>query len=199
MFGPFHEVYELAKPFLNTRNNEIHMKISYAFCSKLLEREGGVETVAKPAIILHDVGWKMVPEELQLKAFGPHEYDRKINRIHEVEGARIAREILEKVKYDPVLIDEIAEIILGHDSRQDPLSISDAIVKDADKLWRFSQEALIIDSERFSIDPRVHAVWLGQQIDGWLITETGRKTAREEQQLRIAGLEKPTVNPSGQK
>ena len=96
MFGQFQEVYELAKPYLNTRNNDIHMKVSYAFCSKLLEIEGGIESIVKPAVILHDVGWKMVPEELQLKAFGPKDYDRTLNRVHEVEGSRLAREILDR-------------------------------------------------------------------------------------------------------
>ncbi len=188
MFGQFQEVYELAKPFLDTRNNDIHMKVSYAFCKKLLEIEGGLEYVVKPAVILHDVGWKMVPEELQLKAFGPKDYDRTINRIHEVEGSRIAREILGQLEWDTVVIDEIAEIILGHDSRKAALSINDAIVKDSDKLWRYSKEALAIDCERFGIDPARHVKWLGTQIEEWFLTETGIKLAREELELRSSSL-----------
>lgn len=188
MFGPFSAVYELAKPFLDTRNNEIHMRISYGFVNKLLEVEKGNQAVVRPAIILHDVGWKMVPEELHLQAFGPKNYDRTINRIHEVEGARIARQILEDVNYDSQLIEEIVEIISGHDSREKPLSIDDAIVKDADKLWRFSKEAIKIDPERFGIDPAVHVHWLGEQIDEWFLTETGRKIANEEQRLRTLSL-----------
>lgn len=101
----------------------------------------------------------------------------------------MSREILEKLEYDDSLVDEIVEIILGHDSRKDPLSLNDAIVKDADKLWRFSKEAFKIDPERFRIDPAVHIHWLGQQIDGWFITETGRKIAREEQRLRVVSLQ----------
>lgn len=188
MFGQFQEVYELAKPYLNTRNNDIHMKVAYAFCSKLLEIEGGIESVVKPAVILHDVGWKMVPEELQLKAFGPKDYDRTINRIHEVEGSRLAREILQQLNWDKVVIDEIAEIIQGHDSRKAALSTNDALVKDADKLWRYSQEALVIDCERFHIDPDTHVEWLGNQIDEWFITDSAIKLAREELESRLAGL-----------
>ncbi|MDD3473776.1 MAG: HD domain-containing protein [Syntrophaceae bacterium] len=190
MFGQFQEVYELAKPYLNTRNNDIHMKVSYAFCSKLLEIEGGIESIVKPAVILHDVGWKMVPEELQLKAFGPKDYDRTLNRVHEVEGSRLAREILQQLKWDTAVIDEIAEIILGHDSRKAALSINDALVKDADKLWRYSPEALVIDCERFHIDPDTHVKWLGTQIDEWFITDSAIKLAREELESRFAGLRK---------
>ncbi len=189
MRARFREIIEMAKSFLDTRNNRIHMEVSKGFAVRLLDSERGDETVVLPAIILHDVGWKMVSEELHLQAFGPHAKDMETNRIHEVEGARIAREILEKLEYDESLVDEIVEIILGHDSRKDPLSLNDAIVKDADKLWRFSKEAFKIDPERFRIDPAAHIHWLGQQIDGWFITETGRKIAREEHQLRVVSLQ----------
>ncbi|MGC8658940.1 MAG: HD domain-containing protein [Desulfomonilaceae bacterium] len=189
MFGSFSEIYELAKPFLDTRNNEVHMRVSYGFVNKLLEVENGNQAVTCPAIILHDVGWKMVPEELQLQAFGPKNYDRKINRIHEVEGAKIARKILEKVDYDPNLLEEIVEIISGHDSRKEALSINDAIVKDADKLWRFSREAIKIDPERFDIDRSVHVHWLAEQIDKWFLTESGHRMALEEQRQRLLEID----------
>ena len=71
-----------------------------------------------PAIILHDVGWKFIPEDLQTTAFGPGEKDMDLNRVHEVEGARIAGEILARLNYRHSLINEIREIILGHDSRK---------------------------------------------------------------------------------
>ena len=76
-------IYELAKPFLETRDNEIHTRIAFSFALKLLAAEGGNEAVVLPAVMLHDVGWKSVPEDLQLKAFGPGRNDREINRVHE--------------------------------------------------------------------------------------------------------------------
>ena len=178
------EIFERAKPFLETRQNEIHTRVAFSFALKLLAAEGGDERVILPAVMLHDIGWKFVPEDLHLKAFGPQDVDMNINRIHEVEGSRKAREILEKVGYEQDLIKEIAEIILGHDSRKDSLSLNDAIVKDSDKLWRFSADAFAIDPERFQIDPEVHAKWLEQQIEKWFFTETAKKLAREEQRQR---------------
>jgi hypothetical protein len=189
MQAPFWEIREKARPFLDTRNNLIHMEVSQDFAVKMLKIELGEERVVLPAIILHDVGWKMVPENLHLQAFGPKAKDMETNRIHEVEGARIAREILESLDFSSSLVNEIVEIILGHDSRKVALSLNDAIVKDADKLWRFSAEALKTNPKRFKIDPKVHVNWLGQQIDGWFITQTGRKIARAEQLLRAASLE----------
>lgn len=192
MFEQFQNIYELAKQFLDTRNNEIHTKISRDFAVRLMQAEGGDPMVIFPAIILHDVGWKMIPEDMHLRAFGPNAKDMETNRIHEVEGARIAREVLQKVNYEDALIDEIAEIIAGHDSREKPMSLNDAIVKDADKLWRFSKEAFSIDPERFGVAPALHILWLEKQIDGWLITETGRKIAREEQRKRARTLNDAT-------
>jgi HD superfamily phosphodiesterase len=177
-------IFERAKAFLDTRDNELHTRIASAFAEKLLEAEGGDARVVLPAILLHDVGWKMVPEDLQLKAFGPGHNDMTINRIHEVEGAKIARRLLEEIGYDPKLTDEIVAIILEHDSRLKPLSLNDAIVKDSDKLWRFTAEALQVDPKRFAIDPGVHTRWLKLQIDGWFITETGKRLARQEQRQR---------------
>lgn len=184
MKGKYLEIFNLARPLLDTRDNELHTRIAYSFAVKLLQAEGGDETVVLPAIILHDTGWKSVPEELHLKAFGPGVNDMDLNKIHEIEGTKRAREILEQVAYDPGLIAEIVEIIRGHDSRLEPLSRNDAIVKDADKLWRFSAEALVVDPKRFNIGPGVHVRWLKEQIDGWFLTETGREMAREEQRLR---------------
>jgi hypothetical protein len=185
------EIYRLAKPYLQTRDNELHTRIAYSFALRLLDAEGGNPAVVLPAVMLHDLGWKTIPEDLHLKAFGPGENDMEINRRHEVEGARIAREILEEVRYDPKLTDEIVEIILGHDSRIEPLSKNDAIVKDSDKLWRFSKEALGVDPIRFGIDAGVHTVWLGHQIDKWLLTATGKRLALEEQRLRAISFGVP--------
>jgi hypothetical protein len=184
MFEPYEHIYTLAKPYLDTRDNDLHTRIAFGFAKRLLASEGGSEAVVLPAILLHDVGWKSLPEELHLKAFGPWKSDKNINRVHEVEGAKIARQILEQVAYDAQLIDEIVSIISGHDSRSEPLSLNDAIVKDSDKLWRFSKEALEVDPKRFSIRPEVHTKWLGLQIEKWFLTRTGKEIAYDEYRQR---------------
>lgn len=177
-------IYELAGPYLETRDNVSHTRGAFGFALKLLAAEGGNEAVVLPAVILHDIGWKSVPEDLQHKAFGPGRRDWGINRIHEVEGAKKAREILEQVGYDPAMTDEIVEIISGHDSRREALSLNDAIVKDSDKLWRFSKEGLVVDPKRFNVDPAVHVAWLKHQIDRWFFTRTAKTLATEEQRQR---------------
>jgi hypothetical protein len=191
MEGIYGKIYRLAEPYLDTRENDLHTRIAYSFALRLLEAEGGDEKIVIPAILLHDVGWKTIPEELQLKGFGPGRYDLGINRIHEVEGAKIARELLQEAGYDPELVDQIAEIILGHDSRQEAVSHNDALVKDSDKLWRFSREAIRIDPLRFRVDAVAHVVWLGRQIDSWFLTATGKNMALAEHKLRCVELSIP--------
>ena len=189
MHGINKKIYELAGPYLNTRSNDLHTRTAYSFALKLLEAEGGDKEIVIPAVLLHDVGWKTVPEELQIKAFGPGDIDPEINRIHEVEGAKIAKELLGQVGYDPALVDRIAEIILGHDSRRKAISLNDALVKDSDKLWRFSHAAIGVDPFRFHVDPCDHVAWLGNSIYTWFFTETAIKTALAEQRLRLQELE----------
>ena len=138
----YERIWELARPYLKTRKNDIHTEISTDFAQQLLAQEGGEEDIVIPAIILHDVGWKKVPEDVQLKAFGPNASMPEWNRVHEVEGARIAGDILRKVNYPEDKIPEIQEIIKGHDSRKEPISHNDSVVKDADKLWRYTETAI---------------------------------------------------------
>ncbi len=85
----------------------------------------------------------------------------------------------------PALVDQICEIILEHDSRHEAISHNDALVKDSDKLWRFSREAIRIDPLRFRVDAVAHVVWLGRQIDGWFLTATGKNMALAEQKCDV--------------
>jgi len=145
------KIFDLARPFLDTRANEEHTRIAFEFAIRLLREESGDPAVVLPAIILHDVGWKCVPAELHLTAFGPYLKDPELNRVHEREGARIAGDILEAVSYPQHLVGEITAIVLEHDSRQEPLSLNDALVKDSDKLWRYSGHGVVINAGRFGM------------------------------------------------
>jgi HD superfamily phosphodiesterase len=179
MLSVYERIYDLAKPYLATRKNDIHVEISHRFACRLLEVEAGDPEVAIPAIICHDLGWIRVPEHLQLKAFGPG-FDPDLRRIHEVEGVKLTRHILRQVRYSPVKTAEILDIIDGHDSRPLAISDSDKIVKDADKLFRFTAAGLAIDVERFRQNRESYLKWLSCQIDSWFFTETGKRLARLE-------------------
>jgi len=185
MDGIYLKIYNLAKPYLNTRDNDVHTKICYSFAVRLINAEGGQRQIVFPAIILHDVGWSQIPRELHNKAFGPgKDKDEKLNRIHEVEGAKIAKKILQDINYDQSLIEKITDIVLGHDSREEPLSLDDAIVKDSDKLWRFSKIGMKVSMRRFGLDAPSYILYLDRHLHKWFFTESGRQTAEHQLHLR---------------
>jgi HD superfamily phosphodiesterase len=192
---PAHKkIWELARPYLNTRKNDIHTEISVQMAYKLMQREGGDEDIVIPAIILHDVGWSKIPENLQLKAFGPKAVNPELNRVHEIEGRRIAGEILETVNYGATETKQIIEIIEGHDSRREALFLNDMIVKDADKLWRYTKSGVDIDVERFGETFDEGLERLRININKWFYTHTAREFAEEEVRKRAA---EPSISDFG--
>ena len=180
----YKKIWELAESLLNTRHNQQHTEIAYRAALRLLESEEGDEAIVIPAIILHDIGWIKVPEGLQLTAFGPKAKNKELNRVHEVEGVKLAREILEKVNYDPQKMDEILAIIDGHDSRREAISPSDKIVKDADKLCRFTHQGTSLDCERYEMSFDEWYEFLRVRIDRWFFTQTAKEIAKEELERR---------------
>jgi HD superfamily phosphodiesterase len=177
-------IFGLALPYLQTRHNEAHTKISCAFALRLLAEEEADPQIVIPAVLLHDVGWSSVPEDRQLSAFGPKVEDPELTKVHEREGAALARAILVEVGCPPDRIHEITEIIVGHDTRPAALGREDALVKDADKLFRISQEGFAIDCRRFGLDPAKHLAAIERRIDEWFFTGTGKRLAREEAAAR---------------
>jgi CRISPR/Cas system-associated endonuclease Cas3-HD len=184
----FEDIMALARPYLDTRENDIHTAISLGMACRLMILEGGDEDIIIPAIILHDVGWKTIPENMQRKAFGPKATLPELNRRHELAGAEIARRLLEQIGYAPGSIDTIAQIIEGHDSRTKALSLEDKIVKDADKLWRYTREGFDIDVERFQETPQQVLTWLESHLHEWFFTKSGQQIASAELKARKAGL-----------
>jgi hypothetical protein len=174
----YDEIYRKAAPYLDTRQNDVHVSLSYDFARRLLAHyPNAAEEIVLPAIILHDVGWKMVPEEKQLGAFGPKAKDKKTQRVHETEGVKIAEQILTRLNYDKDKIPEILSIIDGHDTRLEALTLNDQLVKDADKLWRFTPAGVDIDHARFGIPRDNYLKWLDTMIDDWLFTPEAKKMA----------------------
>jgi HD superfamily phosphodiesterase len=178
-------IKKLAESYLRTRKNAIHTEISTQFAYRLLEGEAGDEDIVIPAILVHDVGWSQVPEELQLKAFGPKATLPEWNRVHEVEGARIARQILNEAGYELRKIEEILVIIEGHDSRKEGISLNDKLVKDADKLWRYSRKGVEINSRRYEYTFEQYLERLRTNLEGWFLTDSARQIAKTEMAERI--------------
>lgn len=173
-------ISQLAEPYLHTRRGLIHVPIVKDFADTLMQSELADPEIVIPAVLLHDVGWSALTEEMQLKAYGPT-YDISLNRIHEVEGVKIARKLLHEAGYNNrEKAEQIIEIIDGHDSRSTALSNSDMVVKDADKLYRFTQEGFSHLIGEFGVDAPFLSNHLGSEIDNWFFTPTAKKIASSE-------------------
>ncbi|MBI5443733.1 MAG: HD domain-containing protein [Deltaproteobacteria bacterium] len=182
--GPeYAELFERALPYLQTRENEVHTRISYGYAERLL-RHGGRRDVVLPAILLHDVGWSRVPEDLQLFAFGPNPTRPELRDVHEEEGARLAEGILRELGYAPESVAEIVRIIAGHDSKPTCDSLEEGIVKDADKLFRFSRRGFRIIRDWYPLEERGLLERLEDRIPDWFLTAPGATLAREEAAAR---------------
>ncbi|MDF1551777.1 MAG: universal stress protein [Deferrisomatales bacterium] len=153
----FEEILVQALPHLQTRHNEIHTRISREFADRLPAREAGNPDVAIPAILLHDIGWCRVPGEQQLAAFGPNVKDPELTKVHEREGAQMAGEILSTLRCPEELTLEIVRIVVGHDTRIGSRSIHESVVRDADKLFRFSAEGFRTGCAAFHLEPAVYS------------------------------------------
>lgn len=175
-------ILRLAKPYLKARDNEVHSRAAIEFALRLLETEKADKYVVLPAIILHDVGYSAVPEELMLRAYGPRR-EKIVTRIHEQEGARIAAAILNDIAYDASKSAEILEIIDGHDTRPVALSINDQVVKDADKLTRYAKD-LRSWPPSFCLTAQEAAARLEQFVENWFFLATSKEMAREELRQR---------------
>ena len=173
-------IYEKAKPYLTTRCNDIHIELSYDFTKRLLNHYPQAdEDIVLPAILLHDVGWKMVPESEQTGAFGPDVKNHEMQRFHEMEGVKIAGQILKELNYPEDKVHEILNIINGHDTRLEALSLNDKIVKDADKLWRLTTIGVNIDHARFGIERLSYVSYLEDRTKDWFFTSAAQQMASE--------------------
>jgi HD superfamily phosphohydrolase YqeK len=131
-------LWNAAKPWLDVRSNDEHTLISYALAQALLTLiHDAQDAVVLPAILLHDTGWKKMPQEKLAQAVGPNPKYPELQRDHEIAGVEIGRDILNRLNFN---LDDAAilSIVDGHDTTKHARSINDAVVKDADKLWRLT-------------------------------------------------------------
>ena len=177
----YDRIYAAAAPYWQTRGGDVHMPASYALAQELLNYYPEADpTLVLPAILLHDIGYFGLPEATQLQglAGSPRGWDAEVTRIHEQEGARRARAILSDLGYAAEKSEQIAQIIDGHDSRKEALSLEDAIVKDADKLWRFTVSGVGTTRHWVNLEAEPFMNYVESKIDSWMLTPYGATLAR---------------------
>ncbi len=187
-------IWEQAAPLLAVRDNDAHTLYAFGLAQAMLAAHPEADAgVVLPAIMLHDIGWSQVPPDEVLSAIAPGGGRPDLVLLHEKEGARLAAGILARAGHEAALIPRILEIIDGHDSRKEALSIEDAIVKDADKTWRLSPHGLDTVMEWFGLDRGQALRLCSQRVLGHLFTAEAEAMARA-----LSALESATLWPQRQ-
>jgi hypothetical protein len=138
-------LWHAARPYLDVRNNDEHTLVAYGVAMALLSQIPKAEPdIVLPAVLLHDVGWKRVPQDQLLNAIGRNPSRPDLVRDHELHGVEIAQGILDRNGMPPDHINAVLAIIDGHDTTRDARSLNDAVMKDADKGWRTTPHGMRI-------------------------------------------------------
>jgi HD superfamily phosphodiesterase len=185
-------LFQLVESYLAARGDKPHVEVSHTYALSLMEHEGGNHQIIEPAIILHDVGWSCLQPEQLAAAYGmglEGKSSNRLNRIHEKEGAAIARQILESTGFDTPLIDKITRIIKRHDSGRKAHRIEEKIVKDADKLWRYSKIGFWYEIKRQALDPNAYYGYLAARRQSYFFTQAALKLAEEGLTRRLKEIE----------
>jgi HD superfamily phosphodiesterase len=106
----YKKIWELAKPFYKEgREMDIeHIKWMINDIISVCRKENLDETILLPLVILHDIGYSKIQKK------NPFELDSR--KEHMREGAKITREILEKLKYSKSKIKKIVYLVSIHDN-----------------------------------------------------------------------------------
>lgn len=187
----FKEIWELALPYQDKRNDKGHGKTVTDFAFKLLKSETADENVLIPAAILHDIGWSQLSKEERFYIF-KHKITKEVERKmkskldvrvkHELEGAELANKILEKVNYDKNKIKKIVNIVSKHDTEKSFISREGTLLRDADKLWTYSKLGFMADIKRFGLTPKKCYDMAVNRIDmsDYFNTKSAKKLAEKE-------------------
>jgi putative nucleotidyltransferase with HDIG domain len=194
----YENVWRASLPYMRSRKNDVHIPLSFRAAEQLLEHHAQANRdVVLLGILLHDLGWAVVDQVAMFEqGFGPKMMESDVRIQHEKEGARIAREILTQLKYVPEIIEHVTKIIDGHDTRKTAISLEDQLVKDADKLWRFTVTGIAVACDWFKLTPAQYADRLEREIEGQLFTQTAMKMARASLQDARTVLKLAVLNES---
>ena len=165
-----------------TRGNDIHLPMSLAYAERLCAAHPEANRLlVRVAIQLHDTGWGRVDESRIIsEGFSGDWRKAEIRFEHERQGCVIAREVLPPLGYPDEFVEAVCAIIDGHDTRQEAYSLEDALVRDADRLWRFDHAGIALASGWFRMDPAVYSDRLEAEIIPELITAAAIEIATAE-------------------
>lgn len=152
----YQEIFKAAEKYMRVRKNDVHIPLSFDYALRLIEKYPDANAdLAAAGIILHDIGWYSIDEDdIFKKGFQSENFMQSdVRYLHESEGVRLSKEVLSSLNYPTEFIEKVGVIIDGHDTRTFAKSLEDEIVRDADKLWRFTVTGVSIACDWFKQTP----------------------------------------------
>lgn len=181
-YSRYDPVWRRAEPYMRVRKNDVHLPLAFHWAQALLDAHPEADRdICSLATMLHDIGWYSIDMERIIdEGFRSENFlTSDVRYLHEAEGVRLAREVLTDTGWPADVIDAVTEIIDGHDTRKEPRHLNDRIVRDADKLWRYSVIGLSIAADWFGGTLKSYAAKVERDLPKFE-TETGRKLAEAE-------------------
>ena len=190
MKDKFQQIWELALPYQDKRDDTGHAEVTLHYAELLIGLENGDEDIVIPAMILHDIGWSQLTRDEIMLIFNidaKQEDKTAVQLKHQNAGVKIARNILEQVGYPKVMTAEILEIISQHDTREGFISKNEGLVRDADKLWRTSRVGFEASNSKNKLS-RDQAI---KKIEDGLKKPTAQNTlySKSAKQIEIENIE----------
>ena len=185
----FKEIWGLALSYQDKRDDKGHAAAVVKYALKLVKLENADENVVVPAAILHDIGWSKLSKRNRFSIFDSKLSNKEAIRVrlwHQKESVKLAKYILSKVRYDRRLMAEILEIISQHDTRKGFLSKNDGIMRDADKMWRFTRRGAIADIRRRKVSAKEYINRMHGRIEepGFFYSISAKNMAKKELKKR---------------
>lgn len=186
----FAAIWRRALPYQDKRNDKGHAAIATRYARRLLKQIPDANVrIVNPAIMLHDIGWSQMPPDKILIAYNPPskeaEYTARLE--HQLYALDLALKILHSVHFYPELIGPILTIIAQHDTRKGWHSLEDAVVRDADKLWRYKtpQHLVVTASNKGWTRQEQVEEYLAKSLadidrEGFFLTKEARVIARRD-------------------
>ena len=130
---------------------------------------------------MYDTGWARVDESCILtEGFAGDWRKADVRFEHERHGCDIAREVLPPLGYDEEFVTKVITIIDGHDTRPESQSLEDSLVRDADRLWRFTPTGIALASSWFGLTPAEYCRRLRAEIVPELLTDAAVQMAKAD-------------------
>jgi len=146
----YNKIWKLAKPsYLKGRPYDVeHIKWLMKVVPKFLKDSELDMEILLPLVILHDVGYcKVKINAMKLE----------VRKAHMEEGAKIAKEILEKIDYPKEKADEICRLISKHDNWAFGDSFGTELYLQAfnnfDRMWVVNKKGFISFQKLLNLDP----------------------------------------------